>query len=138
MARIPDGWIFTPKLKAVKKTTIEVTVDQKELVYCEHCKYAGWKIEGDPINPSFYCQRTRPLEKVPALHFCSYGENDEGILKEEAVMETSVDVKWAIKTLRDASWMRDPVLDGNIEAAIDTVQLALITLEKERRKNAGI
>lgn len=138
MARIPDGWIYAPELKAVKKQNIEVAINQKELVYCEHCKHAGWKIEGDPINPSFYCKRTRTPEKVPALHFCSYGENDEGILVEETMGEVSVDVKWAIKTLKNDSWMKDPELYGIIEAAVDTLQLALIVLEKERRKNAGI
>ena len=136
----PDGWIFTPKFKAGKKMSIEVTVDQKELVYCQHCKHAGWSITREAMHPEYYCYRKgEHPEPVPAVHFCSYGENGEGILKEETVMEASIDVKRAIKTLRNASWMRDPEIDNDeIDIAIDTVQLALITLEKERRKNVGI
>lgn len=74
MARIPDGWVFIPRLKKRKKTEIEVEVERKELVFCEHCIYSGWKIEKDGIAPEYYCHRRTEPEPVDAEHFCRYGE----------------------------------------------------------------
>ena len=35
MANLPDGWVFVPKMKDI----LTVTVEQKELVCCRHCKH---------------------------------------------------------------------------------------------------
>lgn len=75
MARIPDGWVFIPKIKNSKMTEIEIEVEEKELVFCEHCTYSGWKIGKDVISTDYYCYRRRTdPEPVDAEHFCRYGE----------------------------------------------------------------
>lgn len=40
MARLPDGWVFIPKMK----DAITIELKQMELVTCRHCKH-GHKYE---------------------------------------------------------------------------------------------
>lgn len=43
MARLPDGWVFIPRVEGPRKEdgqlVVTVSVDEKELVMCKHCKY---------------------------------------------------------------------------------------------------
>ena len=43
MARLPDGWVFTTRVEGPKvkdgKAVVNVSVDEKELVMCKHCKH---------------------------------------------------------------------------------------------------
>lgn len=74
MARIPDGWVFIPRLDKRGKTEPEIQIEGRELVFCEHCIYSGWKIGKDIIKPEYYCYRGTEPEPVDADHFCGYGE----------------------------------------------------------------
>lgn len=74
MARMPDGWFFIPKIKNSKMTEVEIEVEEKELVFCEHCIYSGWKTGQYVITPDYYCHRGKEPELVLADHFCGYGE----------------------------------------------------------------
>ena len=77
MARIPDGWVIIPKIKNCKMAEVEIEVEKKELVFCEHCLHAGWKITSDAIQPEYYCHRRTEPELVDANHFCGYAERCE-------------------------------------------------------------
>jgi len=35
MAKLPDGWVFTPKMKDM----LTITLEEKELIRCCHCKH---------------------------------------------------------------------------------------------------
>ena len=35
MAKLPDGWIFRPKMK----NAVTITIEKTELIICEHCKH---------------------------------------------------------------------------------------------------
>ena len=50
MARMPDGWVFIPKLKG-----ISLEVEEKELVLCKHCKHEEVCCRRRTDNPEWYC-----------------------------------------------------------------------------------
>ena len=74
MARMPDGWVFIPRLDKWKKAELEIQIEKRKLVFCEHCIYSGWKTGKDGISPDYYCHRRTEPDPVPANHFCGYGE----------------------------------------------------------------
>lgn len=74
MARIPDGWVFIPRFDKTGKTELKIQVEERDLVFCKHCIYSGWKIEKDIIEPEYYCYRRTEPEPVDAEHFCKYGK----------------------------------------------------------------
>lgn len=74
MARIPDGWVFIPRINNRKKAELEIQIEKRELVFCEHCIYSRWKSWQDVITPNYYCHRGTEPEEVPADHFCGYGK----------------------------------------------------------------
>lgn len=74
MARIPDGWVFIPKIKNSKMTEVEIEVEEKDLVFCEHCMYSEQKPWQYSITPDYYCHRGKEPELVLSDHFCGYGE----------------------------------------------------------------
>lgn len=75
MARMPDGWVFIPRLDKWKKADPEIQIEKRELVFCEHCIYSEWKSWQNVISTDYYCYRRRTdPEPVDAEHFCRYGE----------------------------------------------------------------
>ena len=53
--KLPDGWVFIPKMK--RRSTIEV--EQKELVTCKNCIFQNtdnckWREDESP-DPDDYC-----------------------------------------------------------------------------------
>lgn len=56
MAKLPDGWVFIPKMK----DALTVTIEQKELVCCGNCRHWEPEKEYCPYNhiytvPDWYC-----------------------------------------------------------------------------------
>lgn len=72
MARFPDGWVFVPHVKGPRKEdgqlVVTVSIDEKELVMCKHCKYR-W----DSIG----CQMYSEGMKTPDDWYCADGEKED-------------------------------------------------------------
>ena len=66
MAKLPDGWIITPKENA-KKATIEMT--SKELIMCRNCEeYKEWDDVMICMRLGSYYGNTMPTD------YCSYAK----------------------------------------------------------------
>ena len=71
MAKLPDGWVFIPRIKGI--TTIEV--EKRELVMCQHCRHA------DCFDKFAVCRKAEK-KLVPLDFFCADGEKREGIVND--------------------------------------------------------
>lgn len=69
MAKLPSGWVFIPHLK--KATTI--TIEQRELVTCRHCKHYFPDDNGHVIV--YRCDLNH--ERMRDDFFCADMERDE-------------------------------------------------------------
>lgn len=71
MARFPDGWVFIPHVKGPRKKdgqlVVTVSVDEKELVMCEHCKYRWTNM----------CIPYKGGQETANDWYCADGEEDE-------------------------------------------------------------
>jgi hypothetical protein len=79
MVRLPDGWVLIPHVEGPKniddQLAVIVSVDNKELVICKHCKYR-W----DPIR----CQMYSEGMKTPDDWYCADGEKENEHEDQEA------------------------------------------------------
>lgn len=71
MARLPDGWIFIPRLEG---TTVNVI--KKPLVICKHC--TSWEADWKPNyakDDEHFCPMVSFV--TSGDWFCAYGEQKE-------------------------------------------------------------
>lgn len=78
MAKIPDGWIITPRVENGPGNTVKVVLEDAELVKCKNCRY--WRQEVSPTEhwvcahhsfderkmyttPDFYCADGKKKEE---------------------------------------------------------------------------
>jgi len=71
MTKVPDGWMFIPKMK----DAVTINVEMRELVLCRNCKY------GEPCDKDIYC--TKDIGTIESsVHkpdwFCADGKRKEG------------------------------------------------------------
>lgn len=74
--RLPNGWIAIPK---IDRKGVQVTVEIKELITCEECKYffdkLEWCMNG---NVRDMCSGDDATTFCPEMDFfCKYGERRE-------------------------------------------------------------
>lgn len=71
MARFPDGWVLILHVGAPKtedgQITVDVGVEEKELVMCKHCKYR-WTI---------MCVPYRGGQETADDWYCADGEEED-------------------------------------------------------------
>jgi hypothetical protein len=75
MARFPDGWVFTVNASGPKvnddKPCVNVSVDQRELVMCRHCRFSQTIGRGELfciwtnhyVEPQGYCSEAERGEE---------------------------------------------------------------------------
>lgn len=69
MAKLPDGWLFVPKVSK-KLTTIEIT--EQELIMCRNCEeYKEWGDTMCCMRLGSYYGNTMPTD------YCSYAKKRE-------------------------------------------------------------
>lgn len=72
MAKLPDGWVFIPKVVA-KGTKIEVT--EHELVLCKNCIHAKqYTLFGGTIA---LCERLETHFPIEEEGYCSFGVKED-------------------------------------------------------------
>lgn len=77
MAKFHDGWVFIPHVKGPRQEdgqlVVTVSVDEKELVMCKHCKhrYTG--------NPDLDCEYSHGDD-----WYCADGEKEDEHEDQEA------------------------------------------------------
>lgn len=94
MARFPDGWVLIPHVKGPEKKDgqliVSVSVDEKELVTCKHCKHrpvdnrdnnddvTGFAIEFPDGRCPCQCEDAWYNWYPPDDWYCANGEPKEG------------------------------------------------------------
>lgn len=57
MARLPDGWVFIPKVSKPELRDGElvstVSVEERELVMCKHCRH--WDVDWETVGDKRFC-----------------------------------------------------------------------------------
>lgn len=70
MAKMPDGWIITPRVE----NGVTVVLEKTELVKCKNCRHSAILYsDNDPIDG--YCQRHNIA--VTEEFFCADGKKKE-------------------------------------------------------------
>ena len=70
MARLPDGWVFIPRMK----DAITIELKQMELVTCRHCKhYRYYGLSYDTISEC----KIGHCENPDEYWFCADGEEED-------------------------------------------------------------
>lgn len=82
MARFPDGWVFIPHVRGPSledgQLVVTVSVDEKELVMCKHCKH-GRPCKGY-TRPYIACMKKDQFSEDrynPEDWFCADGEKED-------------------------------------------------------------
>lgn len=70
MAKLPDGWVFIPRMKDV----LTVEIEQKKLVTCQHCKHC-LNEEMIDTGPCLWCELLD--QEVERNWFCGYMEEHD-------------------------------------------------------------
>lgn len=73
MAKMPDGWIITPRVEYGQEN-VNVVLEKTELVKCKNCKH--WEADWTPESHSgHYCPQIDVFSE--AEFFCADGEKKE-------------------------------------------------------------
>lgn len=80
MARMPDGWVFTPKVSGPKledgKLVATVSVDERELVMCNNCTHCYFASNRVPAEKAYVCSIFG--YDVALDFYCKNGERRNG------------------------------------------------------------